>query len=106
MGNFRHPASLQRNADCVRLPDGRIGRIRGRERELVKVRVMRRSSNTYQFLMCSPDVLEPVPCPKGWMSPEGYRRYLRVTLRKMHERTSSSKQRNAHGLRSRRPTQA
>jgi len=42
--------------------------------------------------MCSADTLEPVSCPKGWMSPEGYQRYLRVTLRKMRARVTSGKQ--------------
>ncbi len=71
--------------ECVRLPDGRIGRVRGRQGALVKVRVRRTTSNTHQFVLFPPRQLERVPCPKG-LSPEGYRRYLRVTLRKMRER--------------------
>jgi hypothetical protein len=30
--------------------------------------------------------LERVACPEGWMSPAGYRGYLRQTQRKMRER--------------------
>jgi hypothetical protein len=30
--------------------------------------------------------LHRVACPKGWMSPAGYVRYLRVTLAKMQQR--------------------
>jgi len=92
MANARNRTSLPRDGDCVRIPDGRIGRVRGRKGALVKVRVRRRSSNSHQFLMCSADTLEPVSCPKGWMSPEGYQRYLRVTLRKMRARVTSGKQ--------------
>jgi len=79
------PASL-RGGDCVRLPDGRIGRVRGKQGPLVKVRVRRRTSNTHEFLTCRATELRAASCPKGWMSPDGYRRYLRVTLRKMRER--------------------
>ena len=80
--NVFHP----RNGDCVRLPDGRIARVRERHGALVRVRVRRRTGSTHQFLKCPVKTLKPVTCPKGWMSPDGYRRYLRVTLRKMRER--------------------
>lgn len=88
MARHRNRTHLPANGECVRLPDGRIGRVRGRRGELVKVRVRRRSSNTHQFLMCEAGTLERVSCPKGWMSPAGYQRYLTVTLRKMRERRS------------------
>lgn len=77
-----------RNGDCVRLADGRIARVRGKRGALIRVRVKRWNSNTHQFLLLQPKDLELVACPKGWMSPEGYRRYLRVTLRKMRERSA------------------
>ena len=80
------PAKKPGIYECVRLPDGRIGRVRGRRRAFVKVRVRRATSNTHQFIWCPPESLKRVPCPKGWMSPTGYRRYLQVTLRKMRER--------------------
>jgi hypothetical protein len=34
--------------------------------------------------------LQRVDCPKGWMSPEGYVRYLKVTLAKMQQRQARS----------------
>lgn len=75
-----------RHGECVRLADGRIARVRGKAGALIRVRVKRWNSDTQQFLLVAPKGLEPVACPKGWMSPAGYRRYLRVTLKKMRER--------------------
>ena len=75
-----------RVGDCVRLSDGRIGRIRAVLRHTVRVRVRRATSATDRFISVSPAALRRVPCPRGWMSPPGYARYLRVTLRKMRER--------------------
>lgn len=71
--------------DCVKVPDGRIGRVRTIEREKVKVRLMRTTSHTHQFLWFEKTELQAVACPKGWMSPEGYNRYLKITLSKMKE---------------------
>ncbi len=75
-----------RAGDCVRIPDGRIGRVREVSEGRCRVRVRRLSSNTHQFLMVDVADLSPADCPKGWMSPEGYLRYLEVTLAKMKER--------------------
>ena len=75
-----------RDGDCARLPDGRIARVRGGRGGLMRVRVKRSNSDTHQFLLVERKGLKLVQCPKGWMSPDGYRRYLRVTLRKMRER--------------------
>jgi hypothetical protein len=72
--------------DCVRLPDGRVGRIRGRIGRKLRVRVRRRTSETNQFLLFAPGELRVVECPQGWMSPGGYRRYLRPTLAKLRAR--------------------
>jgi hypothetical protein len=77
--------------DCVRVPDGRIGRVRARVGRKLRVRVRRRTSNTHQFLLCAPGELRPVPCPRGWMSPAGYRRYLRPTLAKLRARLRARK---------------
>lgn len=79
-------SGIIRDGDCVRLPDGRIARVRAKLGDTVKVRVRRKTSNTHQFLVVSAQELERVHCPKGWMSPDGYRRYLAVTLAKMRER--------------------
>ena len=75
-----------RNGDCVKLPDGRIGRVRARIGSSYRVRVRRASSNTHQFVTLAATAIKPVACPQGWMSPDGYRRYLRVTLAKMRQR--------------------
>jgi hypothetical protein len=79
------PTSIA-NGDCVRLRDGRIARVRQKVGTAFKLRVRRKTSATHQFLLVSAAQLEPVACPDGWMSPAGYRRYLRQTLRKMRER--------------------
>ena len=72
--------------DCVRIPDGRIGRVRQSSKGKYKVRVRRNTSETHQFLEFSRGELESVDCPQGWMSPAGYNRYLRKTLAKMRQR--------------------
>lgn len=76
--------------DCVRIPDGRIGRVREVSRAKCRVRVKRPTSATHQFLMLAAEDLERVDCPKGWMSPAGYVRYLETTLAKMRERQTRS----------------
>jgi hypothetical protein len=78
--------------DCVRVPDGRIGRVRARVGRKLRVRVQRRTSRTHQFLVLAPGELRAVPCPAGWMSPDGYRRYLRPTLAKLRARLRARKQ--------------
>jgi hypothetical protein len=72
--------------DCVRVPDGRIGRVREVSGRAIRVRVRRTTSATHQFLMLAARDLRRVDCPKGWMSPEGYARYLTATLAKMRQR--------------------
>lgn len=79
-------ASAPRPGDCVRLPDGRIGRVRECAHGRCRVRVRRTTSKTHTFVHLPTEELEVVTCPKGWMSPEGYERYLRATLAKMRER--------------------
>jgi hypothetical protein len=75
-----------RLADCVRLPDGRVGRVRALSGDGILVRVRRRTSQTHQLLRLPAGKLRRIACPDGWMSPAGYARYLRVTLAKMRER--------------------
>ena len=76
--------------DCVRIPDGRTGRVRELSGGKYRVRVRRATSATHQFLMFAARDLKRVDCPKGWMSPEGYARYLKITLAKMRERRTRS----------------
>jgi hypothetical protein len=77
--------------DCVRIPDGRIGRIREVSGTKYRVRVRRKTSATHQFLIFAAKDLKRVPCPQGWMSPAGYSRYLIVTLAKMRQRRAASR---------------
>lgn len=74
--------------DCVIIPDGRVARVRENRDGTYRVRVKRKTSKTHQFLDLPRGELTKVPCPKGWMSPEGYNRYLQVTLEKMRLRRS------------------
>ena len=81
-----------RQGDCVRIPDGRIGRVRDRSGEQYRVRVRRVTSKTHHFLMFAAQDLKHVACPKGWMSPEAYVRYLTATLAKMRQRRYHDRQ--------------
>lgn len=72
--------------DCVEIPDGRIARVRDITEGAYRVRVRRKTSESHQFLKFKKGELKRVACPKGWMSPEGYNRYLKVTLAKMRKR--------------------
>jgi hypothetical protein len=85
--------------DCVKLPDGRIARVREISEGRCRVRVRRTTSNTHQFLFFPARELERVDCPKGWMSPLGYNRYLQVTLARRRERLSmkTRPEENFHG---------
>ena len=80
-----------RVGDCVALADGRIGRVREVSGRMCRVRVRRTTSKTHQFLMFEAGDLRPTRCPKGWMSPQGYVRYLTATLAKMRQRRAASK---------------
>ena len=72
--------------DCVRVSDGRVGRVRAVEARQYRIRVQRRTSKTHQFLLLRASDLSRVECPPGWMSPDGYRRYLKPTLAKQRAR--------------------
>lgn len=80
-----------RVGDCVALADGRIGRVREVSGRMCRVRVRRTTSRTHQFLMFDARDLKPAACPKGWMSPQGYVRYLTATLAKMRQRQAASR---------------
>jgi hypothetical protein len=81
--------------DCVEIPDGRIGRVREKiSRGKYKIRVRRKTSNSHQFLELKNSDLTKVACPKGWMSPEGFNKYLKITLKKMKLRNKKNKVNN------------
>lgn len=71
---------------CVKIPDGRVARVRKRMGNKYIVRVRRKTSATHQFLKFEASQLHPIACPKGWMSIAGYNRYLKITLAKMKKR--------------------
>ncbi len=71
---------------CVKIPDGRIARIRERKGHKYIVRVRRRTSKTQQLVQMDAKDLKPVPVPKGWMSQKGYSRYMKHTLAKLRAR--------------------
>ena len=75
--------------DCVKIPDGRFARIRDISAGFYRVRVRRINGRSHQFLKFPAGGLQKVTCPKGWMSPEGYNRYLKITLEKMRLRESA-----------------
>ncbi len=77
--------------DCVQIPDGRIARVRDNQGDIYRVRVRRKTSKTHEFLKLPRQQLTKVACPKGWMSPEGYNRYLKVTLDKMKKRLATKR---------------
>ncbi len=80
-----------RTGDCVKIPDGRIARVRERVKAGYRVRVRRKSSKTHQIVVFPVHQLQLVNCPKGWMSRDGYNRYLKITLAKMTERVRNKK---------------
>jgi hypothetical protein len=79
--NENMPENIQ-PGDCVKIPDGRIARVRENTNGLYRVRVRRKTSQNHQFLQFPGEQLVKITCPTGWMSPEGYNRYLKITLEK------------------------
>ena len=72
--------------DCVRVPGGRLGRVRARVAAGWRVRVRRHSGTSNEFLVLLPSQMRRIPTPKGWMTPIGYRRYLKATLARLRLR--------------------
>jgi hypothetical protein len=72
--------------DCVKIPDGRIGRVRAKKGTLWEVRVKRETSETHKFILYKSSELKVIDCPAGWMSRDGYNNYLKKTLKKMSKR--------------------
>jgi len=74
--------------NCVRISGGRIARLREIGKAGYKVRVRRKTSKSHQFLTFKKEELTQVACPKGWISKDGYNRYLKITLEKMKIRNT------------------
>jgi hypothetical protein len=101
--NFTSPSSIgSRMTGCTYAI---VGRVRGYVGGEARVRVRRTSSQTHQFLLGRPSDLQLIECPAGWMSPTGYRRYLRPTLAKLRARLRKQRRRSS-ALNSDHPTQS
>jgi hypothetical protein len=62
--------------DCVKISDERIAGVRAIDKGIYNIRGRRKTSQSHQFLVFQKEELEKITCPKGWMSLEGYNRYL------------------------------
>ncbi len=81
-------AVLQRG-ECVRLADGRPGRVRGKLGTKYRVRVRRTGKKADEVLLLSGRDLEKIDPPAGWMSPEGYNRRVAAVRRAAGKRSGS-----------------
>jgi hypothetical protein len=81
-------AVLQRG-ECVRLSDGRPGRVRGKLGTKYRVRVRREGKKGDEVLLLSARELQKIDPPAGWMSPEGYNRRVAAVRRAAGKRTES-----------------
>jgi len=77
--------------DCVEIPDGRVGRVRDVSGNSYEIGVRRKTSKSHKFINFAEGDIRQVDCPRGWMSKDGYNRYLRKTLAKMRLRNNSTK---------------
>lgn len=75
-----------RRGDCVRLPDGRPGRVRETRGSTVRVRVRKRGRTVDEILVLSPSDLRAIEPPAGWMSPAGYNKRVAALRRSVKER--------------------
>ena len=89
--SFASSSSVRRRHSSFRAPWAKLSLISALSGGKCKVRVRRKTSESHEFLMLDRRALKRVNCPKGWMSREGYARYLKVTLAKMREREAASK---------------
>jgi hypothetical protein len=80
-----------RPGECVRVPDGRPGRIRGRRGGKFSVRVRRRGGTADELLLLSPRELEPIDPPAGWMSVKGYVRRTAAARRNARARRGAAR---------------
>lgn len=75
-------ASLK-TGECVRVPDGRPGRVRAHRSGKFSVRVRRAGKTTDELLTFAGTQLKRIDPPDGWMSPEGYNRRVAALRRRM-----------------------
>lgn len=75
-----------RRGECVRVPDGRPGRIREARAGKFRVRVRRRGGTTDEIVELQARDLVRIDPPAGWMTPEGYNRRVAAARRNARER--------------------
>jgi hypothetical protein len=79
-------ATTFRRGECVRVPDGRPGRIREARGDTIRVRVRKRGGTTDEILAFPPWDLKAIEPPAGWMSPAGYNRRVAAVRRNAKRR--------------------
>jgi hypothetical protein len=83
--------------DCVRIPDGRPGRVRGRQEGKIRVRVRRRATGRDEILLLAAKELERIDPPAGWMSRDGYNRRVAAARRNARARAVRPARRKSRG---------
>ncbi|MEO8190101.1 MAG: hypothetical protein ABI682_07140 [Acidobacteriota bacterium] len=73
-----------KTGECVRVPDGRPGRVRAHRAGKFSVRVRREGKTTNELLTFAAAQLKRIDPPEGWMTPAGYNR--RVAAQKRRRR--------------------
>ena len=73
-------AQLQRG-ECVRLTDGRPGRVREKVGGKFRVRVRRAGGKGDELLLLGGRELKKIDPPSGWMTVEGYNRRVAAVRR-------------------------
>jgi len=79
--NPRGTRATFRAGDCVKVPDGRPGRVREARGGRVRVRVRRRGGTTDEIVELASADLRAIAPPPGWMSREGYNRRVAAARR-------------------------
>ena len=74
-----------KTGECVRVPDGRPGRVRAHRAGKFSVRVRREGKTTDELLTFAAGELRRIDPPAGWMSPEGYNRRVAALRRRRRE---------------------
>ncbi|MEP6769719.1 MAG: hypothetical protein ABJC61_13690 [Acidobacteriota bacterium] len=75
-----------KTGECVRVPDGRPGRVRAHRAGKFSVRVRRKGKSTDELLTFAAADLRRIEPPTGWMSAEGYNRRVAALRRRSKER--------------------
>ncbi|HEY6146162.1 MAG TPA: hypothetical protein VIZ69_00630 [Thermoanaerobaculia bacterium] len=81
--------AVLRRGECVRLSDGRPGRVRGRIGTKYRVRVRRTGGKSDEVLLLPGRELEKIDPPAGWMTPEGYNRRVAAVRRSAASRSTT-----------------